>query len=193
MLLQVERLSAGYGDATVLHGVSLEVREGEILALIGSNGAGKTTLLRTLAGLLPALDGSVQFLEAPITRLRTDRRVRLGLVMVPEGRRLFAGMTVQQNLLLGAYQRHDKAPIAGDLERVYTLFPRLRERASQLAGTMSGGEQQMCAIGRGLMAAPRLLLIDELSLGLAPVAVDTLLAALEEIRQQGTTLLLVEQ
>ena len=193
MLLAVEDLRAGYGDVSVLHGVGLDVQEGEILALVGSNGAGKTTLLRTLAGLLPVLAGQVRFLGAPITHLKAYRRVQLGIAMVPEGRRLFAGMTVAQNLLLGAFQRHDKARIADDLARVYTLFPRLAERQAQLAGTLSGGEQQMCAIGRGLMAAPKLLMIDELSLGLAPVAVDTLLAALGTIRAAGTTVLLVEQ
>jgi branched-chain amino acid transport system ATP-binding protein len=193
MLLRVDGLSAGYGDILVLQQVSLDVRAGEIVALIGSNGAGKTTLLRTLAGLLPTMAGAVWFGDTPITHQRAYERVRCGLVMVPEGRRLFAAMTVRQNLLLGAYQREDRAAIARDLARVYALFPRLREREHQLAGTLSGGEQQMCAIGRGLMAAPRLLMIDELSLGLAPVAVDALLAALLEIRAQGTTILLVEQ
>ncbi|MBX5493673.1 MAG: ABC transporter ATP-binding protein [Chloroflexi bacterium] len=193
MLLRVDGLSAGYGDILVLQQVSLDVRAGEIVALIGSNGAGKTTLLRTLAGLLPTMAGAVWLGDTPITHQRAYERVRCGLVMVPEGRRLFAAMTVRQNLLLGAYQREDRAAIARDLARVYALFPRLREREHQLAGTLSGGEQQMCAIGRGLMAAPRLLMIDELSLGLAPVAVDALLAALLEIRAQGTTILLVEQ
>jgi branched-chain amino acid transport system ATP-binding protein len=193
MLLQVDGLRAGYADIPVLHQVSLEVRAGEIVALIGSNGAGKTTLLRALAGLLPALAGTVRFDGQTITHQRAYQRVRCGIVMVPEGRRLFPAMTVRQNLLLGAYQRHDRAAIARDLERVYTLFPRLREREHQLAGTLSGGEQQMCAIGRGLMAGPTLLMIDELSLGLAPVVVDSLLETLAAIRAQGTTILLVEQ
>jgi branched-chain amino acid transport system ATP-binding protein len=193
MLLQVDGLRAGYADIPVLQEVSLEVCAGEIVALIGSNGAGKTTLLCALAGLLPAMAGEVRFAGQAITHQRAYQRVRRGIVMVPEGRRLFAAMTVRQNLLLGAYQRHDRAAIARDLERVYTLFPRLREREHQLAGTLSGGEQQMCAIGRGLMAAPTLLMIDELSLGLAPVVVDSLLEALAAIRAQGTTILLVEQ
>jgi branched-chain amino acid transport system ATP-binding protein len=186
-------LRAGYGDVPVLHGVSLEVRAGEIVALIGSNGAGKTTLLKAVAGLLPAMGGRILFERAAVTDLRPYRRVQLGISLVPEGRRLFPGMTVEQNLRMGAYQRRDVAGIRQDLERVYTLFPRLQERQHQLAGRLSGGEQQMCAIGRGLMAAPRLLLIDELSLGLAPVAVDTLLEALQEIHQRGLTLLVVEQ
>jgi branched-chain amino acid transport system ATP-binding protein len=192
-MLRVERLEAGYGDVPVLHGVSLEVGAGEIVALVGSNGAGKSTLLKTLAGLLPATAGEVEFDGAPITGLKAYRRVQLGIALVPEGRRLFAGLSVRQNLLLGAFQRRDQAAIDADLQRVYALFPRLREREDQLAGRLSGGEQQMCAIGRGLMAAPRLLLIDELSLGLAPVAVDSLLAALQAVHAQGTPLLLVEQ
>jgi branched-chain amino acid transport system ATP-binding protein len=192
-MLRVERLEAGYGDVPVLHGVSLEVGAGEIVALVGSNGAGKSTLLKTLAGLLPATAGEVEFDGAPITGLKAYRRVQLGIALVPEGRRLFAGLTVRQNLLLGAFQRRDQAAIDADLARVYALFPRLKEREDQLAGRLSGGEQQMCAIGRGLMAAPRLLLIDELSLGLAPVAVDALLAALQAVHAQGTPLLLVEQ
>ena len=192
-MLRVERLEAGYGDVPVLHGVSLEVGAGEIVALVGSNGAGKSTLLKTLAGLLPARAGEVEFDGAPITDLKAYRRVQLGIALVPEGRRLFAGLTVRQNLLLGAFQRRDQAAIDADLARVYALFPRLKEREDQLAGRLSGGEQQMCAIGRGLMAAPRLLLIDELSLGLAPVAVDALLAALQAVHAQDTPLLLVEQ
>jgi branched-chain amino acid transport system ATP-binding protein len=192
-MLRVERLEAGYGDVPVLHGVSLEVGASEIVALVGSNGAGKSTLLKTLAGLLPATAGAIQFEGTPITTLKAYRRVQLGISLVPEGRRLFAGMSVRQNLLLGAFQRQDQAAIDADLERVYQLFPRLKEREQQLAGRLSGGEQQMCAIGRGLMAAPRLLLIDELSLGLAPVAVDALLEALQAVHAAGTPLLLVEQ
>lgn len=192
-LLRVESLQAGYDDVPVLHGVSLEVCRSEIVALVGSNGAGKTTLLKAVAGLLPVAGGRIVFDGASIADLRPYRRVQLGICLVPEGRRLFPGMTVEQNLLMGAYQRHDARAIRADLERVYRLFPRLKEREHQLAGRLSGGEQQMCALGRGLMAAPRLLLMDELSLGLAPVAVDALLEALHEIHRQGMTLLIVEQ
>lgn len=192
-LLRVESLHAGYDDVPVLHGVSLEVCRSEIVALVGSNGAGKTTLLKAVAGLLPVAGGRIVFDGASIADLRPYRRVQLGICLVPEGRRLFPGMTVEQNLLMGAYQRHDARAIRADLERVYRLFPRLKEREHQLAGRLSGGEQQMCALGRGLMAAPRLLLVDELSLGLAPVAVDALLEALHEIHRQGMTLLIVEQ
>ena len=193
MLLQVDGLRAGYADIPVLQEVSLEVCAGEIVALIGSNGAGKTTLLCALAGMLPAMAGEVRFAGQAITHQRAYQRVRRGIVMVPEGRRLFAAMTVRQNLLLGAYQRHDRAAIARDLERVYTLFPRLREREHQLAGTLSGGERQMLAIARALMSEPRLLLLDEPSLGLAPLVVEQVFAVLDALRRDGLTILLVEQ
>ncbi len=192
-MLVLSGVEAGYGDLPVLHEVSLEVNQGEIVALIGSNGAGKTTLLKTIAGLLPVGRGTITFEGRDVTSERAWQRVKRGISLVPEGRRLFAGLTVRQNLLQGAFTRNNQTAVNADLNRVFALFPRLEEREQQAAGAMSGGEQQMCAIGRGLMAAPRLLLIDELSLGLAPVAVDALLEALEEIRQQGTTLLVVEQ
>ncbi len=193
-VLEVQGLDAGYGDVQVLWGVSLRVNRGEAVALIGSNGAGKTTLLRSISGTLPARGGHVAFQGADITRLPPDRRVALGVAHVPEGRQVFNGMTVRENLLMGAYARRDgRAEVHADLDRVFGLFPALAERRGQLAGTLSGGEQQMVAIGRGLMGRPGLLLIDELSLGLAPVVVERLAEALREVHRAGTTILLVEQ
>ncbi len=192
-VLRVEGVSAGYGDVQVLWDVSLEVEQGELVALIGSNGAGKSTLLRVLSGLLPPMSGRVFFNGHDITRWPSEAIVGSGIVHVPQGRRLFQGLTVQQNLMMGAYTRHDSAEVRRNLSRVYDLFPILKERANQAAGSMSGGEQQMCAIGRGLMAGPQLLLIDELSLGLAPVAVDKILGVIDQIHEDGTTTLIVEQ
>jgi branched-chain amino acid transport system ATP-binding protein len=192
-LLQIHDLSAGYGLVRVLHGISLEVREAEFLALVGSNGAGKTTLLRVLSGLLPSQSGSILWAGQPIQGSTPDQIFRHGIVQVPEGRQLFPRMSVQDNLLMGAYRRGDKAAIRADLEEVYGLFPRMAERRRQLAGSMSGGEQQMCAMARALMARPRLLLVDEMSLGLAPIIVDQLMDNLSAIRDQGVTVLLVEQ
>ena len=192
-LLEVRGLSSGYGEVQILRDVSLEVKEKEIVALIGANGAGKTTLLLTISRLLNAMAGSVWFAGADITAARSDQVVGAGVVHVPQGRRLFAGLTVQENLMQGVYLRRDAPKIASDLERVYALLPRLAERKDQLAGRLSGGEQQMCAIGRGLMSRPRLLIIDELSLGLAPLVVDNLLALIKLINEEGTTVLLVEQ
>ena len=191
-LLQVQQGSAGYGLMPVLHELSIEVHQAEIVALVGSNGAGKTTLLRVLSRLLPCR-GQIAFAGADITTRTPDQVFGQGLVQVPEGRQLFDRMSVQDNLLMGAYRRHDKAQIRRDLERMYALFPRLGERRGQLAGSMSGGEQQMCAMARALMAAPRLMMIDEMSLGLAPVIVQQLVDVLADIRQQGVTVLLVEQ
>ncbi len=196
MLLEVRSVEAGYGRLTVLYGVSLVVRPGEIAAVIGANGAGKTTLLRVVSGLLPPLAGEVVFDGRPIGGWPAERTVALGLAHVPERRQVFATMRVLDNLLLGAYLRFRREPrtaIAADLERVYALFPRLGTRHRQLAGTLSGGEQQMLAIGRGLMARPRLLLLDEPSLGLAPLLVRELFRAITELRSQGMTVLLVEQ
>ena len=193
-LLEVEGISTGYSGVQVLWDVSLSVRRGESVALIGANGAGKTTLLRALAGLLPVWQGGVRFRNRDLTGLPPHRRVGEGIVMVPEGRQLFSGLTVRENLLMGAFGRNDRGPaLEADLERVEALFPILRERRKQLAGHMSGGEQQQCAIGRALMAKPELLLIDELSLGLAPVIVDRLIEAIDEIHRGGVTLLIVEQ
>lgn len=191
-LLWTQGLTAGYGGMPVLHDVGLEIGQGEIVAMVGSNGAGKTTLLRALSGLIPGT-GRIVFDGQDISGWRPERAFALGLVQVPEGRQLFDQMTIQENLLMGAYRRREREGVAADLERVYGMFPRLRERRSQKAGSMSGGEQQMCAIARALMAAPRLLMVDEMSLGLAPVVVDQLFDILVEIRAQGVTVLLVEQ
>ena len=192
-LLEVRDMCSGYGQVQVLWDVSLEVRQGEVVALIGANGAGKTTLLYTLSQLVKPRSGSVRFAGRDLTRARPEEVVGAGIVHVPQGRRLFAGLTVKENLLQGVYLRRDGAQIEEDLEWVFGLLPRLKERANQLAGRLSGGEQQMCAIGRGLMSRPRLLLIDELSLGLAPLVVDNLLDLISQINRKGTTVLLVEQ
>jgi branched-chain amino acid transport system ATP-binding protein len=192
VLLSVERLNAGYGEMAVLHDITIEITRGEIVALVGSNGAGKTTLLRVLSRLIPST-GHITFAGHSLDRLTPDQVFNFGVVQVPEGRQLFDQMSVEENLLMGAYCRTGRATIARDLERVYDLFPKLKERRRQLAGSLSGGEQQMCAIARGLMAAPQLLMVDEMSLGLAPVVVDLLLDTLTEIRKKGVTVLLVEQ
>ena len=191
--LSVSALQAGYGDVQVLWDVSLEVGAGEIVCVVGSNGAGKTTALRCLSGLLPARAGEMRVDGADLTHAVPAARLDAGIAHVPEGRRLFAAMSVRDNLLMGAYRRADKAEIQRDLDRVYGLFPILAERRRQDAGTLSGGEQQMCAIGRGLMARPSLLMIDELSLGLAPRAVELLTDALLDINRAGLAILLVEQ
>lgn len=193
ILLNVSELVAGYGEAPVLHAVSLQVRTAEIVALVGSNGAGKTTLLRTLSGLIAPSSGQVSFAGADITRDRADAIFRRGLVHLPEGRQLFNRMTVEDNLLMGAQQRSDRSAVRADLERMYTLLPRMAERRRQIAGSMSGGEQQMCAMARALMAAPKLLMVDEMSLSLAPVVVQQLMDTLLQIRAMGVTVLLVEQ
>jgi branched-chain amino acid transport system ATP-binding protein len=192
VLLSVENLRAGYSELPVLHDISLEIREREMVALVGSNGAGKTTLLRTLSRILPG-SGSVVMKGRDLMGLTSDQVFALGLVQVPEGRQLFGRMTVQDNLLMGSYRRRDKSAVARDLERIYALFLPLTKRRHQLAGSMSGGEQQMCAMARALMAAPILMLIDEMSLGLAPVVVEHLMDVLTAIRRDGVTVLLVEQ
>ena len=192
-LLEVKGLCSGYGEVQILRDVSLEVKQGEIVALIGANGAGKTTLLYTLSQLVKPRSGSIRFAGADLTRASPERVVAAGIVHVPQGRRLFPGLTVKENLLQGVYLRRDRAGIEEDLEWVFGLLPRLKERSAQLAGRLSGGEQQMCAVGRGLMSRPALLLIDELSLGLAPLVVDHLLDLITEINRKGTTVLLVEQ
>jgi branched-chain amino acid transport system ATP-binding protein len=193
-LLRVENLAGGYGDVQVLWGVGLNVEQGQIVALIGSNGAGKSTLLRTISGLLTPTAGRIAFASTEISACSADQIVAAGIIHVPEGRRLFAGMNVRDNLLMGAYHRRDgNAAIRRDLDFVFSLFSRLHERRHQDASTLSGGEQQMCAIARGLMAAPRLLMIDELSLGLAPRIVEELGSALTSIHANGVSILLVEQ
>lgn len=190
-LLRVTGLAAGYGAIAAIKGISLDVEQGEIVTLIGSNGAGKSTTLRALSGVIKPRAGQVTFRDKPIERLAPHKIVRLGISHVPEGRGIFHRMTVQENLLLGAYQRDDD--LSGDLDRVYSLFPRLKERLGQPGGTLSGGEQQMLAIGRALMARPTLLLLDEPSMGLSPLLVETIFATIVQIRQQGATVLLVEQ
>jgi len=191
-LLRVEGLSAGYGEMLALREISLEVFRSEIVALVGSNGAGKTTLLRALSRVV-ASSGTVEFAGRSLAALTSDEVFGLGLVQVPEGRQLFDRMTVRDNLLMGAYRRDDKAQIVRDLDRMYAIFPVLQERTGQLAGSMSGGEQQMCAVARALMAAPRLIMVDEMSLGLAPVVAQQLMEVLGTIRDEGVTVLLVEQ
>lgn len=192
-LLNVTNLHAGYGSVMVLHGVDLCVNKGEVVALIGSNGAGKSTLMRALSGLADSSDGTVSLGDQSLHKLPAQRRVASGLIHVPEGRRLFRSMSVEDNLLMGAFLRRDRAAVRQTLEKVYEIFPKLHERARQDATTMSGGEQQMCAIGRGLMADPRLLMIDELSLGLSPRLVSDLAEALRRVNQLGVAILLVEQ
>ncbi|UUX96457.1 ABC transporter ATP-binding protein [Aquabacterium sp. J223] len=193
-LLQLQNLQAGYGDVQVLWGVDLVVRAGEIACVVGSNGAGKTTLLRTISGLLRPRSGHIHFAGQDLTGASAEAVLRAGIAHVPEGRRLFRGLSVRDNLLLGAYLRRDaRADIQRDLDQVFSLFPILHDRQQQDATTLSGGEQQMCAIGRGLMSRPTLLMIDELSLGLAPRAVEKLSQSLLEINRTGLTILLVEQ
>ncbi len=192
-MLEVYGLHSGYGEVGVLWDVCLSVGEGEIVAVVGSNGAGKSTLLKSIAGLLKPTAGRITFGGRALDQRPCDEVVRAGIALVPEGRRLFAGMTVRENLLMGAMVRGDRQAVVSDLNDVFELFPILCERPHQLAGTLSGGEQQMCAIGRGLMARPRLLMIDELSLGLAPVVVDKLVDALRALNDRGTALLVVEQ
>ncbi len=192
-LLELVNLHVYYGNIHALKGISLQVEEGEIVALLGSNGAGKTTTLRTISGLLRPREGTVHLRGEPIGHLPPHDIVFRGIGHAPEGRRIFARLTVEENLMMGAYARTDAAGIRDDLERVFALFPRLRERIGQVAGTLSGGEQQMLAIGRALMARPRVLLLDEPSMGLAPVLVEQIFETVKGINAQGTTILLVEQ
>ena len=192
-LLELEGVHTFYGSIEALKGVSLEVNEGEVVTLIGANGAGKSTTLRSINGLNTAKRGRIVFRGKDITRRSPHDIVAMGISQSPEGRRLFPHMSVLENLEMGAFQRKDKAGIREDLERVYSLFERLEERKSQRAGTLSGGEQQMCAIGRALMARPTLLMLDEPSMGLAPIFVEKIFEIIREINEQGTTILLVEQ
>ena len=193
-MLRVESLQVHYGAVQALKGVSLHVNAGEVVTIIGGNGAGKSTLMKAISGLEPAAGGSIAFLGQNITRMPGHLRVPLGIAQSPEGRQVFADQTVHDNLLLGAYHRKDgAAAIAADIERQFATFPRLSERRSQMAGTMSGGEQQMLAIARALMARPQLLLLDEPSLGLAPLIVKEIFAIVRQLKQQGVTILLVEQ
>jgi len=193
MLLEIDNITLQYGRIQALHGISLAVDEGEIVALIGGNGAGKTTTMRAVSGLRPVGSGRIRFAGQDITNLRADLRVIRGISQAPEGRGIFPGMTVLENLEMGAYTRRDVAGVQADLRRVYTLFPRLEERRRQVGGTLSGGEQQMLAVGRALMSRPKLMLLDEPSMGLAPMLIQQIFAIISEINQQGTTILLVEQ
>jgi branched-chain amino acid transport system ATP-binding protein len=195
MLLEVRGLQVRYGAAVAVRGVDLEVRRGELVAIIGNNGAGKTSILRGISGLIRPSAGEISFKGVATERLGAHRKVGLGLVMIPEGRLIFADQTVEDNLILGAYGRWRRArtEVANDFDRVFALFPRLKERLQQGAGTLSGGEQQMLAIARGLLAKPDLLMIDELSLGLAPKIVEQLMALLRDLNARGLTILLVEQ
>jgi branched-chain amino acid transport system ATP-binding protein len=192
-VLEIQGLSAGYGPVRILRDVSLAVEAGEIVTLVGSNGAGKSTLLNAICGIVRPAAGRVVLHGTDITGWTSEAIVAQGITQVPEGRRLFPQMTVRENLLIGAYRRRDRAAIRRDLEWMYELFPILRERQQQPAGSMSGGEQQMCAIARGLMARPRVLVLDELSLGLAPIMLDVLVDAIRKVHGEGTTIFLVEQ
>ncbi len=192
-LLRVVDLRVAYGGIQAVKGVSFEVREGELVSLIGANGAGKTTTLKAITGTQPAAGGEIEFMGHSIRHQGPWKLVEQGLVMVPEGRGTFTRMTITENLQMGAFVRTDKAGIAADIERVFGIFPRLKERRNQLAGTMSGGEQQMLAMGRALMAKPKVLLLDEPSMGLSPIMVDKIFEVVNDIHQQGTTILLVEQ
>ncbi len=193
MLLEVEDLNVYYGAIHALHGVSFDVGEGEIVSLIGANGAGKSTTLKTISGLLHPRSGSITLRGEPLVDVAAQEIVRRGVIHVPEGRRIFAPLTVQENLDMGAFTRSDPREIQQSLERVFQSFPRLRERLGQLGGTLSGGEQQMLAIGRGIMARPKLLLLDEPSMGLAPIMVEEIFSIIREINSQGVAILLVEQ
>ena len=192
-LLEVRNLTVAYGNITAVKDLSIDVHEGEIVTLIGSNGAGKSTTLRTISGILKAKTGTITFNGERIDHLEGHETVAKGICQSPEGRRIFGGLTVDENLELGAFLRNDKAGIAADREMALEMFPRLRERLTQKAGTMSGGEQQMLAVARALMGKPRLLILDEPSMGLAPVLVDLIFETIEKINQQGITILLVEQ
>ncbi len=192
-LLELSGVHTYYGNIQALKGISLTVNEGEVVTLIGSNGAGKTTTLRTIAGVLRPRKGTIQLADRDLTKTPPNEIVRLGVAHAPEGRRIFPRMTVRENLEMGAFARKDPSGIQQDFDRVFALFPRLKERLEQKGGTLSGGEQQMLAIGRALMARPKILLLDEPSMGLSPILVETIFEIVRDINQQGTTILLVEQ
>ncbi len=192
-LLKVSGLKVSYGGIQAVKGVDFEVKEGELVTLIGSNGAGKTTTMKAITGMLPAADGDIEYLDQSIQGKGSWDLVRDGLAMVPEGRGVFARMSIAENLQMGAYIRNDKAEIANDIEMVFGIFPRLKERKVQLAGTLSGGEQQMLAMGRALMSRPKLLLLDEPSMGLSPIMVDKIFEVIRDVSARGVTILLVEQ
>ena len=193
MMLEIQNLKVNYGMIRALKGISFKVDEGEVIALIGANGAGKTTALHTITGLLPAASGSILFNGVDITRVPAHRIVTMGMAHVPEGRRVFSNLSVLQNLKMGAYTRNDRAEVEKNLEMVFSRFPRLKERQNQLSGTLSGGEQQMLAMGRALMSNPRIILMDEPSMGLSPILVNEIFDIIEKVKADGTTVLLVEQ
>mgnify|MGYP000443601505 CR=1 FL=1 len=193
MLLEVNNLQVYYGAIHALQGISFNVNEGEIVTIIGANGAGKSTTLNTICGLLRPREGYIRFKGRELTNMAADSIVKLGISQVPEGRKIFANMTVRENLEMGAFTRTDKGEIQASMDRVFQSFPRLKERLNQLGGTLSGGEQQMLAMGRGLMSKPTMLLLDEPSMGLAPILVEEIFSIIQEINQQGTSILLVEQ
>ncbi len=192
-MLKIEDLRVAYGGIEALKGISLEVPQGSIVTLIGANGAGKSTTLRSIMGLVKSTSGKITYCGENITGIKTSEIVAKGIALVPEGRRVFSNLTVIENLMIGAYLRNDKAEIEKDVEWVYDLFPRLKERSWQLAGTMSGGEQQMLAVGRALMSRPKIVMMDEPSLGLAPLVVKQIFSIIKQIRDQGVTILLIEQ
>ncbi len=192
-LLEVKNLEVYYGVIQAIKGISFEVNEGEIVTLIGSNGAGKTTTMQSIMGLIPAKHGEIIYDGTPINKVPSHKIVQMGMTQVPEGRRVFQELTVYDNLLMGAYTKKDKKKIKEDIESVYDRFPRLKERKNQIAGTLSGGEQQMLAMGRALMSRPRLLMLDEPSMGLSPLLVDQVFSIIKDIHKEGTTILLVEQ
>jgi len=192
-LLEAKDITSGYGEVQILWGASLQLEQGKLTCLVGGNGVGKTTLLRTIMGLLPPWSGTINFDGKDVSKLPAYTKAEMGLVLVPEGRQLFTDMTIYENLEMGASNQHARPKFAQNLERVYEMFPRLKERSTQKAGTLSGGEQQMLAVARGIMADPTILFIDELSLGLAPVLVLALFDSLKRLREQGLTILLVEQ
>ncbi len=193
-MLKVDNLQVYYGSIHAIHGVSFEVKQGEIVTLIGANGAGKTTILQTVTGMIKSKAGDISFMDTNLKTVEPHRILQLGLAHVPEGRRIFSGLTVMENLQMGAYTRKDgKAAVDGDYEKVFTIFPRLKERKSQLAGTLSGGEQQMLAISRALMAKPKMMLLDEPSMGLSPILVQEIFKIIKDVNSSGVTVLLVEQ
>jgi len=192
-MLKIEGLTSHYGRIQALHGVDVEVNEGELVALVGGNGAGKTTLLRAISGLQPATSGKITFEGNDITNMAAEKRVKLNIAQVPEGRQLFGALSVADNIRLGAYTKNDKSEIAADMEQMYDRFPILKEKRLQPAGTLSGGQQQMVAMARALMSRPRLLLLDEPSMGLSPVLVMEIFAIVEELKEQGVTIFLIEQ
>ncbi len=192
-MLKINDLHVSYGGITALRGIDLEVPDGKIVTLIGANGAGKSTTLRTISGLVKAENGSITYQDQPLLGKPINKILEAGIALIPEGRRVFADLTVLENLKIGAYLRHDKSEIEKDIKWIYELFPRLEERNWQLAGTLSGGEQQMLAVGRGLMSRPKMMMLDEPSLGLAPLVVQDIFSIIQEINRQGVTILLVEQ